>query len=620
MASVVVSSQTLPSADHIGVPRLIRFRGLLRDGLGQPFTGEANVSFSIYSEPDGGTPLWKEVQKVQFSEGHYSILLGSASQEGIPPDLFRSAETWLGVHVLLDGEQERPRTFLTSVPYALKALDAETLGGLPVSAFVRAANQTSPDPDPTTITSVQSANGLLVRSDTVSPEGQSGTIVPGRSTNIVSVNGIKYPTVQAAIGALPPSGGTINLPCGTYAGPTNIPSGVWINSLCQPINPTVSIGGAMAPSYTNGTVLIYNAGLTIANRFGIGLNNVLLDFSRAGGRNLTLAGVSHSYFRIAVRCPLGSSGGTCVNLTDGGSVGRNMMFNKFDLLWTFGGNISLRLAGTSLLSRAVTNNVFSSVILNQPYQRGLDFAQYCDSNTFEYVFINPWNVASPYSPVILNSASATTDVDVESIQIRNITIGAPNSGTCNEAIAFNLGYGNSVFASEIGGCSNVYAAKPGATFLFTEGSRDGTSGSPPEADYVAPDFTDVLYLRGSTPSSTRSPNLAFCDPDAHCFHQRKDGRTLLIVTPSNGSYAFPDTASNVRISGIISASFSTTASTTDDVEVTGITATGHCFLQPTNSAAALGFAEVYISNKTRDQITISHPASSGWTFDVLCTP
>src|SRR5258708_37647341 len=40
--------------------------------------------------------------------------------------------------VSVNGEQEQPRVLLLSVPYALKAADAETIGGLPPSAFVLA--------------------------------------------------------------------------------------------------------------------------------------------------------------------------------------------------------------------------------------------------------------------------------------------------------------------------------------------------------------------------------------------------------------------------------------------------------------------------------------------------
>jgi len=44
---------------------------------------------------------------------------------------------WLGVQ--LQGQTEQARTVLMSVPYALKAADAETIGGLPPSAFLKAS-------------------------------------------------------------------------------------------------------------------------------------------------------------------------------------------------------------------------------------------------------------------------------------------------------------------------------------------------------------------------------------------------------------------------------------------------------------------------------------------------
>jgi trimeric autotransporter adhesin len=40
--------------------------------------------------------------------------------------------------VRVQGQEEQPRVLLLSVPYALKAADAQTLGGLPASAFVQA--------------------------------------------------------------------------------------------------------------------------------------------------------------------------------------------------------------------------------------------------------------------------------------------------------------------------------------------------------------------------------------------------------------------------------------------------------------------------------------------------
>jgi hypothetical protein len=61
--------------------------------------------------------------------------LGSTSLGGIPPELFASGETqWIGVTP--DDGIERPRFLITTVPYAFKAAEADTLGGRKPEEFV----------------------------------------------------------------------------------------------------------------------------------------------------------------------------------------------------------------------------------------------------------------------------------------------------------------------------------------------------------------------------------------------------------------------------------------------------------------------------------------------------
>jgi hypothetical protein len=134
--SFVVFAQT--SSRVGGVPRFVKFKGQVKDSSGLPLNGQVQVRFAIYDEPTGGGPIWQEIQIVQFSNGYCSVFLGLGSPGGIPAELFQSGQPrWLGLQPLLEGEQEHQRVFLTSVPYALKASDADTLGGLPSSAFVR---------------------------------------------------------------------------------------------------------------------------------------------------------------------------------------------------------------------------------------------------------------------------------------------------------------------------------------------------------------------------------------------------------------------------------------------------------------------------------------------------
>ena len=65
------------------------------------------------------------------------MILGTTTATGLPDDLFSQQEQrWLGVQV--QGHAEEARVLLVSVPYALKAHEAETLGGFSASSFVRA--------------------------------------------------------------------------------------------------------------------------------------------------------------------------------------------------------------------------------------------------------------------------------------------------------------------------------------------------------------------------------------------------------------------------------------------------------------------------------------------------
>jgi hypothetical protein len=120
------------------VPRLIKFSGLAQDETKTSLSGVVGITFSLYKDQQGGSPLWVETQNVQVdASGHYTAMLGSASAEGVPLSLFSLGEAhWIGTQV--SGHAESARVLLLSVPYALKAADAETLGGLPASAFMHA--------------------------------------------------------------------------------------------------------------------------------------------------------------------------------------------------------------------------------------------------------------------------------------------------------------------------------------------------------------------------------------------------------------------------------------------------------------------------------------------------
>ena len=150
------------------VPNLINYSGTLHLPSGSESPARVvGVTFAVYPQEDGGAPLWLETQNVTpDSLGHYTVLLGSTKSEGIPADLFNTQEQrWLGVQ--MQGEAEQPRVLLVSVPYAMKAADAETIAGLPASAFVLSTPYQS-------ASSAQSSAGLNLNLN-VPAVGGSGT-------------------------------------------------------------------------------------------------------------------------------------------------------------------------------------------------------------------------------------------------------------------------------------------------------------------------------------------------------------------------------------------------------------------------------------------------------------
>jgi len=150
-AATQAAAQSATAAPQ--VPRLVKFSGTVqnftandagsgivaRDSASVP-TNVIGVTFSLYSQQTGGVALWSEVQNVRVDNtGRYTVQLGSTQPDGLPVELFNTAQAqWLGVRQ--EGQAEQPRIMLLSVPYALEAADAETFGGKPPSAFMSALN------------------------------------------------------------------------------------------------------------------------------------------------------------------------------------------------------------------------------------------------------------------------------------------------------------------------------------------------------------------------------------------------------------------------------------------------------------------------------------------------
>jgi hypothetical protein len=170
-----LAAQTSSSPASAQVPPLIQFANVATDEGGNTLSGVVSLTFSLYTSQQGGEPLWTETQRniPLDPTGHYSVQLGITKPTGVPTTLFTTGEArWLGVRIAEQPEQ--PRVLLLSVPYALKAGDAATIGGLPPSAFVLATPAASSastaiaaDPSPTPNSAPPPTGGPVTGTGTV---------------------------------------------------------------------------------------------------------------------------------------------------------------------------------------------------------------------------------------------------------------------------------------------------------------------------------------------------------------------------------------------------------------------------------------------------------------------
>lgn len=119
---------------HAAVPETIQYSGALAIE-GSPMDGRADLSFKLYNSASGGSSIWSESHAGHaINGGQFGVELGSQSPLGPALD---GGPLWLEVSV--NGVVLSPRQQVSSAPYALRALDAETFGGHEPSDFLSAS-------------------------------------------------------------------------------------------------------------------------------------------------------------------------------------------------------------------------------------------------------------------------------------------------------------------------------------------------------------------------------------------------------------------------------------------------------------------------------------------------
>jgi hypothetical protein len=101
------------------VPHWISYQGVLTDGAGTPVPdGTYSITFSLFTQPEGGSEIWSTTMPVVVSGGIFNVALGEFGAEHF------EHPSWLGISV--DGGQEMtPRRELLSAPYAMNSLTVQ---------------------------------------------------------------------------------------------------------------------------------------------------------------------------------------------------------------------------------------------------------------------------------------------------------------------------------------------------------------------------------------------------------------------------------------------------------------------------------------------------------------
>lgn len=123
----------LAISSAFAVPMTVTYSGRLEAQNGMPYDGEVDVITSLWNAATGGTNLLEQdFGTIVVESGLLRIALNDAALSNV---IKTNDDVW--IQFTLDGEPMMPRQMLTSVPYAIKADDALSLGGVLAGNFVK---------------------------------------------------------------------------------------------------------------------------------------------------------------------------------------------------------------------------------------------------------------------------------------------------------------------------------------------------------------------------------------------------------------------------------------------------------------------------------------------------
>jgi hypothetical protein len=553
------------------VPPLIQFSGVATDEEGNPLNGTASITFSLYAAQQSGEPLWAETQTLQLdSAGHYSVQLGITQPSGVPNGLFSSGEArWLGVQIA--GQPPQARVLLLSVPYAMKAGDAATIGGLPPSAFVLATPVNGATPSAAIVDDTANAEtssnpapaAPSASSDVTTTGGTAGTIAAfSTSTNIqssllsqtaktaINVAGqLNLPSISTATSTAGSDSRPLDFVASSYDSNTSAAVAQTFQWQAEPAgNDTSSAEGTLNLLFGEGTTKPAETGLLINRNgqitFASGQtfpgtgDGTITGVTTASGSGLTGGGTSGSLnLSLTNACAANQvlqwsgSGWVCITLAGGGTITGVTAGTGLSGGGT-SGNVTLNL-NTAQVPLLAATNTFTG---NQTVDGNLSATGFVSgsgfqigSNLFDYGSFTSENAFTGFAGnaattgqgntgtgvgALASISSGTVNTAIGYLSLTSETTGSENTALGYEALqnattpSWNTAVGLSALAFDTTGGSNTAV---GSAALVFNNTGSNNSGIGIYAGYAFPNLTgsnDTFLGAFTSPGSATSINNA----------------------------------------------------------------------------------------------------------------
>jgi hypothetical protein len=523
----VAAQTSISTPAPVQVPPLIQFSNVASDEGGNPLTGAVSITFSLYNSQRGGEPLWTETQNdvPLDSAGHYSVQLGISRPDGVPTVLFTTGEArWLGVQIAQQLEQ--PRVLLLSVPYALKAGDAATIGGLPPSAFVLAApgiataqsptassesEQTAPSPSAADVTTTGGAanylpvfNGLTTILDSIVFQTATAPFKIGINTATPATTlDVKGGGTIRGILSLPATG-TATATGGKNSQPLNLTASAFNSSTSTALGQTFQWQAEAAANDTSspsGTLnLLFGSGANKAAETGLNIaSNGVISFAAGqtfpgtGTGNGTITGVNPGTDMTGG----GTSGSVTLNV-DTTRVVTGVVAGT-DLTGGGTGGIRTLNLDTTKVPQLAVANTFTA---NQTVNGNLTTSGTVSGASFQ-IGTNPfafgsYTNSSVYLGFAGNSATtATANTGIGWHALLTNTGGSLNTATGESALAANIGGSGNTASGYAALMSNTFGASN--TAVGGQSLSENTTGNFNAAlGFAAGQTSDGKVLTGSS--------------------------------------------------------------------------------------------------------------------------